>query len=76
MEYIIFNLQQFINVHYSDLMPIFYKVFKGFKVLYEEYGAFAPDPRMIGFNEEAEVKVWAHIKYSKSKPQVSYQMYD
>lgn len=32
------------------MMPIFYKVFKGFKILYQEFGSFAPDPRMIGFN--------------------------
>lgn len=35
-----------------------------------------PDPRMIGFNELAEVKIWAHDKYSKSKPKISYDMMD
>lgn len=58
------------------MMAIFHKVFKAFKILFQEYGSFAPDPRMIGFNEKAEVKVWGHTKYSKAKPHVSYQMYD
>lgn len=35
VEYIKANLQQFINVHFSDLMPIFHKAFKGFKALHK-----------------------------------------
>lgn len=49
-------------------MAIFHKVFKGFKHLYENFGCFDVDPRMIGFNEQAEVKVWCNIKYSRPIP--------
>jgi hypothetical protein len=54
------------------MMAIFYKVFKGFKILYEQFGSFTPDPRMIGFVETAEVKVWCNAKYSKSRPISTY----
>ena len=70
----VLNLQQLQNFHFLDMMSIFHKVFKGFKVLYENYGPFEPDPRMICFNEEAVVKVWSNVKYSKPKPKVTYRM--
>lgn len=76
LENVAINIQHLINIHFSDMMAIFYKVFKGFKLLHQEFGSFTPDPRMIGFNEKAEVKVWANVKYSKSRPQASYQMMD
>ena len=55
---------------------IFHKVFRGFKILQQHYGCFVPDPRMIGFNEEAQVKIWANVKYSKSQPKPPYQIID
>lgn len=48
-EHIVFNLQQLTHVHFYDMMAIFHKVFKGFKTLYQQFGSFTPDPRMIGF---------------------------
>lgn len=76
LELIPLNLQQVINLHFLDAMAIFYQAFKAFKILYAEYGSFAPHPRMIVFNEYGQVKTWANVKYSKAKPIVSYQMFD
>lgn len=51
VEEIVLNLQQLVNLHFYDMMAIFHKVFMGFKILFDHYGPFSPDPRMIGFNE-------------------------
>jgi hypothetical protein len=49
VDHIVVNLQQLTHIHYSDMMAIFHRMLKGFKLLFTEFGSFIPDPRMVGF---------------------------
>lgn len=67
---------QLTGIHYADAMNILYWSFKAFQILYKHFGCFAPDPKMIGFLSDGQVKVWANPKYSKPSPRPCYDMLD
>lgn len=72
----VISLQQISGLHYSDAMNILYWSLRGFKLLFEQFGCFSVDARMIGFLSTGDVKVWANRKYSKPGPTLCYEMLD